>query len=555
MEDSLFKKRMRWLYGFIGLAVLVNFSGLGVTILGPDGALYASIAKTMVVSNNYSDLMVEGKDWLDKPHFPFWMAAISFKLFGITTWAYKLPALLFVLMAAVYTYKFAKDLYNKEIGLWAVLILLTATHLMISTNDVRAEPYLTGLIIAAVYHFYKALGKQWFWHLLIASFFAGCAVMTKGIFALIPVAGAIGGHLMLTRQWKSLLSVRWLLAVVLILLFISPELWSLYQQFDLHPEKVVFGRTGVSGLQFFFWDSQFGRFFNTGPIKKYGGDPFFFLHTTLWAFLPWAFLFYFAVVHYLRANFRKVQSVEWYNLGGAGLTFLIFSVSEFQLPHYITIIFPFFAILTAQYIHQLESAHSLRTIRILQDTVISLMALVIILLDFYFHPLTYSVGFMGSSLLCLVLLYFTTVNKSLGKYKVYFQSAVIAFLVNIYFNLAFYPQLTRYQADSEAAFFINEQNKEHLPVVKVLNGYAFAIDFYTRQPLIYYRIGEENVLPPKPYLLYVDSEALPQLAEQGLKGQILKTFERYSITRLKIEFINHKTRAKTLATSQLMLIK
>ena len=170
MEDTLRKERKQWLYGFIGIAIFVNFCGLWVTIMGPDGALYASIAKTMVVNNNFSDLMVEGKDWLDKPHFPFWMAAISFKLFGINTWAYKLPALLFVLMGAGYTYKFAKHLYHKEVGLWAVLILLTAMHLMISNNDVRAEPYLTGLIIAAVYHFYKALGNQWFWHLLVACF-------------------------------------------------------------------------------------------------------------------------------------------------------------------------------------------------------------------------------------------------------------------------------------------------------------------------------------------------------------------------------------------------
>jgi hypothetical protein len=87
--------------------------------------------------------------------------------------------------------------------------------------------------------------------------------------------------------------------VVLILLFITPELYSLYTQFDIHPEKVVFGRTNVSGLKFFFWDSQFGRFFNTGPIKG-NGEPTFFLHTTLWPFYPgllffmWQYLIYFA---------------------------------------------------------------------------------------------------------------------------------------------------------------------------------------------------------------------------------------------------------------------
>lgn len=61
---------------------------------------------------------------------------------------------------------------------------------------------------------------------------------------------------------------------IILLIFISPELICLYIQFDSHPEKIVFGNTHVSGIRFFFWDSQFGRFFNTGPIKG-KGDPFF----------------------------------------------------------------------------------------------------------------------------------------------------------------------------------------------------------------------------------------------------------------------------------------
>src|ERR1700744_4320081 len=88
----------KWLYIFIGVSVLLNFSGLFVPIVAPDGALYAGIAKTMVLRNNYIDLFAEGRDWLDKPHFPFWMAALSFRCFGFTTWAYKLPAILFLLM-------------------------------------------------------------------------------------------------------------------------------------------------------------------------------------------------------------------------------------------------------------------------------------------------------------------------------------------------------------------------------------------------------------------------------------------------------------------------
>ena len=103
---------LRWLYLFIGLAVLLNFSGLFVTIVAPDGALYAGIAKSMILRHDYVNLFAEGHDWLDKPHFPFWITALSFNCFGFTTWAYKLPAILFMMMGAWYTYLFAKKLYN-----------------------------------------------------------------------------------------------------------------------------------------------------------------------------------------------------------------------------------------------------------------------------------------------------------------------------------------------------------------------------------------------------------------------------------------------------------
>ena len=154
----------KWLYLLIGIAVLVNFSGLFVPVIGPDGTLYASIAKTMAQSGDFVNLYAYGRDWLDKPHFPFWVAAFSFNLFGFTTWAYKLPGILFMMMGVWYTYMFAKRLYNKEVALWSALILLTAQHIVISNYDVRAEPYLTGLIIAAVYHFYKSYNTINFWH-------------------------------------------------------------------------------------------------------------------------------------------------------------------------------------------------------------------------------------------------------------------------------------------------------------------------------------------------------------------------------------------------------
>jgi 4-amino-4-deoxy-L-arabinose transferase-like glycosyltransferase len=553
MEAQLTNQRRQWLYLFIGLAALLNFSGLYVTIIGPDGALYASIAKNMVVNHNYADLFAEGRDWLDKPHFPFWMAAFSFKIFGISTWAYKLPAILFVLMAAWYTYKLALLLYTEEIGLWSALIMLSAQHMILSNMDVRAEPYLTGLIIGSVYYFYKCQGSKWLLYLILGSLFAACAVMTKGIFALIPVFGAIVLELILKKQWKMLFNFRWLLAIILVSIFILPELFTLYKQFDQHPEKVVFGRTNVSGLKFFFWDSQFGRFFNSGPIKKSNGDPFFFLHTILWAFLPWSLLFYVAIVGFFRKYAQKVNQAEWLCIGGAGLTFLIFSASKFQLPHYITIIFPFLSILTAQYICRLESEKTFKILSNIQGIIAFLMALVIVVLNYFFQP-TFSLTAIVLLLVVLVLLNLTIFLVK-DKFQVFYRTIILVLFVNVYLNMVFYPNLVRYQSDSEAAFWINKHNTHHLPVVKVVNTFFYAFDFYAANPVHDFRPGEEKLLPKKPYLLFAETDQIDQMIKAGIKLKTIRTFETYPITRLKPKFLYYKTRGELLKTSQLVLVK
>src|SRR5215467_5754202 len=94
----------KWLYFLISLAVIVNFSGLFIPLMDPDAGVYASISKNMVLRHNFLELYFRGTDWLDKPHFQFWITALFFKMLGIHTWSYKLPGVLFVMIWAIYTY-------------------------------------------------------------------------------------------------------------------------------------------------------------------------------------------------------------------------------------------------------------------------------------------------------------------------------------------------------------------------------------------------------------------------------------------------------------------
>ncbi|MDB5010347.1 MAG: glycosyl transferase, partial [Mucilaginibacter sp.] len=501
------------------------------------------------------ELFAFGRDWLDKPHFPFWVAAFSFKLFGFKTWAYKLPAILFLLMGAYYTYLFAKNLYNQQIALWSVLLLLTAQHILLSNNDVRAEPYLTGLIIASVYHFYRSCTLNNFWHLLAGCLFAACAIMTKGMFALIPIGGAIVGHFIITRQWKQLFNLRWLIAVVFILIFILPELYCLYEQFDLHPEKVIFDRQDVSGIKFFFWDSQFGRFFNTGPIKGHG-DPLFFVHTTLWAFLPWSLLLFAAIYQFIKKGSKNVKATEWYCIGGSLLTFLVFSASKFQLPHYLNIVFPFFAIITAQYIYNIRSEKSVKAIHITQTFIIVLLLLTIGVLQYFFQPEDLNL-LTGIILIILIvaLLFLPQAITSHPIRKIVFRTLLAAFIVNVYLNKVFYPALMHYQASSEAAMWINRNNPKKLPLVEISDEYITAMEFYSNEPVININPDGTGPLPKGPFLLYATSTTINNFNAKGWHIQPVKKFQRYWVSRLKPSFLNKTTRAKELTTVEVVLVK
>jgi len=175
------------------MAILANLSGMFSPMLSSDDPyFYAMIAKNMLINNDWINLSYAGQGWLDKPHLPFWLTALSFKLFGINAVAYALPGFIFHLIGAFYTYQLAKYLYDRKTALIALVIYLTTLHLMLSAIDVRAEAYLLGTIIPAVYYWLKYDNSETLKlrYLLLGSLFTALAMMTKGPFVVITIFSA-----------------------------------------------------------------------------------------------------------------------------------------------------------------------------------------------------------------------------------------------------------------------------------------------------------------------------------------------------------------------------
>jgi 4-amino-4-deoxy-L-arabinose transferase-like glycosyltransferase len=527
------------------VAFAVNVAGINVKFFTDDPGLYAAIAKNMVYRNDILQLFTHGQDWLDKPHFPFWMAMISFKLFGISVWAYRLPALLFFLLSARYTYLFARKYYDWEAAAVAVLILLTSQYVIMSNTDVRAEPYLMGLVIGSIYHIANLEERFSYKDLLLAALLTACAIMTKGIFVIIAIYGALLGQVLFQNKFLILFSPKFLGLYLLTLLFTLPEFYALYLQFDIHPEKLVFERQNVSGIKWFLWDSQFGRFVNTGPIARKGGDITFYLHTLLWAFAPWCLMFYYAVYKSGRKIYNKVKLPEYYTLCGGLLLLLLFSLSGFQLPFYTNIIFPLFAIITAPYCYRQLSVRGAKFRLGNQWVYTALLTLLVFVINFFLKPANLYLFVIDCGLFLVLI---TLINKQVKDLhrKAFFINCSAALFANFYLATVLYPIIASYNGQIAAAKFINQSQyaNYHIYSARMENN---VFQFESNKPVDYWPIekfssynGKENAA------FYVTQYSLDYLIKNHISYQVIQSFQNYSEERILPRFINAETRASLL---------
>jgi 4-amino-4-deoxy-L-arabinose transferase-like glycosyltransferase len=528
------------------LALAVNFAGIGVKFFTDDPGLYASIAKYLIYKKDIWQLYTYNRDWLDKPHFPFWAIFVSFKLFGISEFAYRLPALLFFMLGLLYTYLFARKYYNREIAIMAVLILLTALNTILGNTDTRAEPYLMGLIIAGIYHIACLEERFSYKDLLLAALFTAFAIMTKGIFVVVAIYGSLIGQLVFQKRLKSLFQAKWLWLIVLTAIFTLPEFYALYIQFDLHPEKTVFGTTHVSGIKWFLWDSQFGRFVNNGPIiRKTSGSIIFYVHTLLWAFAPWCLLFYYAVFKNLKAIFQRSAAIEYYALSGGLLLLLLFSVSRFQLPFYTNAVFPLFAIVTAPFCFDQLSKFGTKFRLISQWAFVILLPAAVIFLHILLKPagrLFFIVDLVWFGALMLII----AIKIREAHLKVFFFNCTAALFAGFYINAGLYNEILPYKGQIKAAEYLNLKpfSGFHLYVVNAENN---IFQFYCKRPVDLVPEGQfNNFKPAEPSIFYVNQRSMDYLKQTHADFKIIRSFLDYPTENIQLNFINKATRDSAL---------
>ncbi len=532
-------------WSLVFLIFLVYVAGMFVTLFENDSAQFAVMAMRMVQENDFLSLFKGPEEYLDKPHMHYWLAAIFYKLFGIYEWVYRIPAILASLLGAYSTFGLGKLLYNNSVGKLAALIFLTAQTIVLSNIDVRTDAVLTGFTVFAIWQLAVYIEKEKLGSLILGAMGAGIAFSTKGQISLLVIGLPLLCHLAYTGKWKVLLHWKVILALGVFALTISPMLYAYYQQFDLHPEKVIRGRGNRSGLFFIFWEQSFERLSGEG-VGKNSSDYFFFFHTFLWVFLPWTIIgiiaYYTKLRSFIKVHFRRTSKHELLTVGGISLLFIIISFAQFKLPHYLNILIPLFAVLSAAYLVSLKKRGKTKSLNLLlagQYVVLGLVFMVTALICFYVFEwdtwLAYLPLFIGYG----VVAYFV-VKKEAPFVRIITISVLASVLLNAVLNLHFYPELLGYQGGSSMASIVEEHEIPVDRIYKISERHTWALDFYNRYPI---QISSPNeILNLTDVWIYATEEELNELSKAGIYWDKEFDSDQFRITRLQGKFLNPTTR-------------
>ena len=267
---------------------------------------------------------------LDKPIAFYWPVALSFKLFGFSEWAARLPSALAASGCLLLVYQFARRHWGARTALWSCLVLATSVEFFFFARLVNLDMSLTFFITLALLSFYSAVraeeARSRFLHSVAMYAALGAGTLIKGAVAVAVPGMVIFFYLLMTRQWS---------------LFTAPGTRQRRPHLLRYRNTTVplDGSKKPGYLRYFLWEEHFVRYL-TPEFDHSQGWYYFFLVLAA-GFFPWSALLPLAARDMWRKKFADSNRfLAIWSL----LPLIFFSFSKSQLPQYILPIFPALAL-------------------------------------------------------------------------------------------------------------------------------------------------------------------------------------------------------------------
>jgi len=303
------------------VVLLCVFAGLGgLPLFDLDEGAFAQATLEMLRSGNFAATTLNGEPRFDKPILIYWLQAASVSLFGVNEFAFRLPSALAAIGWMALLWRMVRRRCDPATADVAVLLAVTSIGVSIIARAAIADALLNLCLVGAMGSLLRYAETAQRRHSVMAFAWMAIGTLTKGPVAIVlPLAVS----LVLAareRRWRD-----WFrgafdpLAWAVFVLLLTPWLWA------------VNAAQGVAFFAGFLGDHNIGRF--TGTMHGHGGSVFYYLLALPLVLLPYSGWF----LRALPSARALWQGDRWHGFlwSWFAITFVLFSLSATQLPHYI----------------------------------------------------------------------------------------------------------------------------------------------------------------------------------------------------------------------------
>ncbi len=141
-----------------GLWLLLFFASLfAPPVLDDADATHAQAAQAIASSGDLVTLHVDGIRYLEKAPLPYWLVALSFRLFGFNTFAAHLPTALAVALLVLLGHRWANQAFGARTAFYTSIALLTSIGIFLFTRILIPDLLLSLFLSASLFAFQKSL--------------------------------------------------------------------------------------------------------------------------------------------------------------------------------------------------------------------------------------------------------------------------------------------------------------------------------------------------------------------------------------------------------------
>ena len=532
-----------WAFAFL-LVASAYFAGLFVDLTG-DSGLYAAISRQMVDSGDWFNLKINDKPYDQKPHLLFWLAGLGIQLFGNSNFAFKLFPFIYGAAGIYFTYRLGKQLFSVEVGKWAALIAGTSQIYLLYFFDFHTDSVLQTGVVLAFWQLAAYLQHKKWTNFVFSFLGVGLAMLSKGPVGAVLPFFAVLMYLVSQKDFRQLFQPKWFLGIFISLMVVSPTLIHLYNSF------------GVDGIKFFFITNNFGRV--TGEYAGSSTDYFFYIHTLLWAFLPWTIVVLFALFSAIRKWFLPEENTKWsfYLVGSVFVLLLILSVAKGKAPNYFLIAVAPISVIAGKWLAHFNSISEKKQqlFIVLQLIIIGLSAVFFIIV-----AVVFSGGEIWFSIVFLLILFSVILKISNSGIhslkKIILVSVILTNGLNLYLNAKVLPYLYSYQGARQVLKLYEIKNSPENQLYNFeLEDYG--LFFYARQPVENIDNWDklyENMAKPGTWL-YTNEIKFNEIIKRDYDIDTVYQIRQSGMNRISIEFLNPKTREQSLKTNYLIVTR